>query len=60
MLGPLESVGVNHVAPPSTYYDMLEERLPGHGEPTEELDAWYPPRRNHCRQPPKTTSSNLL
>jgi 4-hydroxyphenylpyruvate dioxygenase len=23
--------------PPSTYYDMLEERLPGHGEPTEEL-----------------------
>lgn len=24
-------------APPSTYYDMLEGRLPGHGEPTEEL-----------------------
>lgn len=24
-------------APPDTYYDMLEERLPGHGEPTEEL-----------------------
>ena len=24
-------------APPGTYYDMLEERLPGHGEPTEEL-----------------------
>jgi 4-hydroxyphenylpyruvate dioxygenase len=23
--------------PPDTYYDMLEERLPGHGEPTEEL-----------------------
>ena len=24
-------------APPETYYDMLEERLPGHGEPTAEL-----------------------
>ena len=24
-------------APPETYYEMLEERLPGHGEPTEEL-----------------------
>jgi 4-hydroxyphenylpyruvate dioxygenase len=23
--------------PPSTYYDMLDERLPGHGEPVEEL-----------------------
>ena len=26
-------------APPETYYDMLEERLPGHGEPTDELKA---------------------
>ena len=24
-------------APPATYYDMLAERLPGHGEPVEEL-----------------------
>jgi 4-hydroxyphenylpyruvate dioxygenase len=24
-------------APPNTYYEMLEDRLPGHGEPTEEL-----------------------
>jgi 4-hydroxyphenylpyruvate dioxygenase len=24
-------------APPDTYYQMLEERLPGHGEPVEEL-----------------------
>jgi 4-hydroxyphenylpyruvate dioxygenase len=23
--------------PPSTYYEMLDERLPGHGEPVEEL-----------------------
>jgi 4-hydroxyphenylpyruvate dioxygenase len=23
--------------PPDTYYEMLEERLPGHGEPTDEL-----------------------
>ena len=23
--------------PPDTYYEMLEERLPGHGEPVEEL-----------------------
>ncbi|WP_219893942.1 4-hydroxyphenylpyruvate dioxygenase [Aquisediminimonas profunda] len=26
-------------APPSTYYEMLEERLPGHGEPVAELQA---------------------
>ncbi len=24
-------------APPDTYYEMLDERLPGHGEPVEEL-----------------------
>ncbi len=26
-------------APPETYYDMLAERLPGHGEPVDELKA---------------------
>lgn len=26
-------------APPGTYYEMLEERLPGHGEPTGELQS---------------------
>jgi 4-hydroxyphenylpyruvate dioxygenase len=26
-------------APPQTYYSMLEQRLPGHGEPTDELQA---------------------
>ncbi len=26
-------------APPKTYYEMLEERLPGHGEPVDELQA---------------------
>jgi 4-hydroxyphenylpyruvate dioxygenase len=26
-------------APPDTYYDMLDERLPGHGEPVNELKA---------------------
>lgn len=26
-------------APPKAYYDMLEERLPGHGEPVEELQS---------------------
>lgn len=26
-------------APPQTYYSMLEERLPGHGEPSDELQA---------------------
>ena len=25
--------------PPDTYYEMLEERLPGHGEPVEELQS---------------------
>jgi 4-hydroxyphenylpyruvate dioxygenase len=24
-------------APPKTYYDMLDERLPGHGQPVDEL-----------------------
>jgi len=26
-------------APPETYYSMLEQRLPGHGEPTDELQS---------------------
>ena len=26
-------------APPETYYEMLDERLPGHGEPVDELKA---------------------
>jgi 4-hydroxyphenylpyruvate dioxygenase len=26
-------------APPETYYEMLEERLPGHGEPIDELKS---------------------
>lgn len=26
-------------APPQTYYEMLEERLPGHGEPVDQLKA---------------------
>ncbi len=26
-------------APPATYYEMLDERLPGHGEPAEELQT---------------------
>ena len=26
-------------APPESYYDMLEERLPGHGEPVDELKS---------------------
>jgi 4-hydroxyphenylpyruvate dioxygenase len=26
-------------APPATYYEMLEERLPNHGEPTAELQS---------------------
>lgn len=26
-------------APPDTYYQMLEERLPGHGEPVDELQS---------------------
>jgi 4-hydroxyphenylpyruvate dioxygenase len=34
----LKKAGVKFMpAPPSTYYDMLEERLPGHGEPADEL-----------------------
>ena len=34
----LKAAGVTFMSPPpATYYDMLDERLPGHGEPTEEL-----------------------
>ena len=34
----LKKTGVDFMSPPpETYYAMLEERLPGHGQPTEEL-----------------------
>ena len=34
----LKECGVEFMTPPpDTYYDMLEDRLPGHGEPTEEF-----------------------
>ncbi|MEM9839549.1 MAG: 4-hydroxyphenylpyruvate dioxygenase [Pseudomonadota bacterium] len=36
----LKDLGVPFMtAPPQTYYEMLEERLPGHGEPVNELQA---------------------
>ncbi|WP_454797614.1 4-hydroxyphenylpyruvate dioxygenase [Novosphingobium lindaniclasticum] len=36
----LKSLGVPFMtAPPETYYEMLAERLPGHGEPADELKA---------------------
>ncbi|NMP16929.1 4-hydroxyphenylpyruvate dioxygenase [Thalassotalea sp. Y01] len=36
----LKAQGIKFMtAPPSTYYAMLEERLPGHGEPVEELQT---------------------
>lgn len=36
----LKAQGVKFMtAPPNAYYDMLEERLPGHGEPIDELQA---------------------
>ena len=34
----LKAAGLGFMkAPPDSYYDMLEDRLPGHGEPVEEL-----------------------
>ncbi|TWB38193.1 4-hydroxyphenylpyruvate dioxygenase [Nitrospirillum pindoramense] len=34
----LKAAGVKFMTPPpDTYYEMLEERLPGHGQPVEEL-----------------------
>ncbi len=36
----LRGAGVKFMpAPPATYYEMLKERLPGHGEPVKELQA---------------------
>lgn len=36
----LKAKGVQFMpAPPATYYEMLSERLPGHGEPVEELKS---------------------
>lgn len=36
----LKAFGVPFMtAPPATYYEMLAERLPGHGEPAEQLQA---------------------
>jgi 4-hydroxyphenylpyruvate dioxygenase len=38
--GRLKALGTPFAPPPpKTYYDMLEERLPGHGEPVDELQA---------------------
>jgi 4-hydroxyphenylpyruvate dioxygenase len=38
--GRLKARGVPFMtAPPETYYEMLDERLPGHGEPVGELQA---------------------
>ena len=39
-LASLKEKGVPFMtAPPATYYEMLAERLPGHGEPVDELQA---------------------
>ncbi len=39
-LDRLKTLGVPLMtAPPVAYYEMLEERLPGHGEPVAELQA---------------------
>ena len=43
----LKSAGVSFMSPPpDTYYEMLEERLPGHGESTDALQSrgvtWLP------------------
>jgi len=36
----LQKQGIEFMtAPPETYYQMLEERLPGHGEPIDELQS---------------------
>jgi len=36
----LKALGVPFMtAPPASYYDMLDERLPGHGEPVDELKS---------------------
>ncbi len=36
----LKALGLKFMtAPPATYYEMLEERLPGHGEPVDELQS---------------------
>jgi 4-hydroxyphenylpyruvate dioxygenase len=36
----LQARGIKFMtAPPDTYYQMLEQRLPGHGEPVEELQT---------------------
>lgn len=36
----LQEQGIEFMtAPPATYYEMLEERLPGHGEPIDELQS---------------------
>ena len=39
-LDQLKSRGLPFMSPPpDTYYEMLEERLPGHGEPVQELQS---------------------
>ncbi len=39
-LDRLKKLGMRFMTPPpNTYYEMLEERLPGHGEPVDELQS---------------------
>jgi 4-hydroxyphenylpyruvate dioxygenase len=35
----LKALGTPFAPPPKAYYDMLEERLPGHGEPVDALQS---------------------
>ena len=48
-------------APNDIYYEMLEERLPGHGQPVSELqDARHPGRRQHRGRQAAPAAADLL
>ncbi len=48
-------------APPATYYEMLQERLPGHGEDVAALQTrGHPARRHDRRRRPAPAAADLL
>ena len=45
----LQAQGVEFLDTPDTYYELLDKRLPGHGEPLDELQKRSDPDRRRPR-----------
>ncbi len=65
LLGTIDKLALAGVplmtAPNDVYYEMLEQRLPGHGENVAELaDAGHPARRQHRGRQAAAAAADLL